>query len=181
MTPALHGPALHGAVPIDAPFADVRGDALRWALGLPVRRALASRTVPLDGGLSVALQVLGASHQVLVCREGGVLLSETVACDLPDAAALPAHTAVPGYQFASVVDRLEPSVFASRVDALARELTEDPTAIVAAFPGNPYAVTAIALSPEPAALTWQTWHAYPQTGELVHTTTHLDAPEDAHG
>lgn len=177
----LRSAGLPGAVPIDVPYADVRGDELRWALGLPARAPLAGRTVRLDDGREIALHVLGASHQVLVRRGRDVLLSETVACDLTGAESLPASAGTLGYCFSSAIAQLPPTTFAERVDHLVRELADDPAAIVAGFPGAPYAVTAIALSTEGPTLTWQTWHAYPQSGELVHTTTHLDATEVAHG
>jgi hypothetical protein len=49
-------------------------------------------------------------------------------------------------------------------------------AVVAHFPGDPHAVTALALdlSGDGAGagpITWRTWHTYPQTGEIVATTT----------
>jgi hypothetical protein len=164
---------------IQAPFADVRGDALRWALDLPPQAALASHEVPLADGRTVGLQVLGASHQVLVRRGDDVLLSETVACDLADAVPLPARTRRTGYRFDSRVERLAPEPFRTRVAGLVERLDADPQAIVAGFPGTPYAVTAIAVDSTGPALAWQTWHAYPQTGELIHTTTRLHPMEDA--
>lgn len=169
---------------VNAPFADVRGDTLRWALGLPPQPTLASRVVALADGRTVVLGVLGASHQVLVLgSRGEALLSETVACDLPDAAPLPATTEQEGYLFDALVERLSPADLSVRVDHLTATLGDDPRAIVAAFPGAPDAVTALALdSPADDRLRWRTWHAYPQTGELVCTTTTLyPTGERSHG
>jgi Protein of unknown function DUF2617 len=166
-------------VQIDVPFADVRGDALRWALDLPARSPLAALDVALPGGRVVRLQVLGASHQVLVRRGDDVLLSETVACGLGDAAPLPSRTRRGGYHFGSRVRRLEEAAFRAEVDALVARLDRVEDALVAGFPGTPYAVTALAVQPRTGnRLDWQTWHAYPQTGELVHTTSRLDLTSD---
>lgn len=166
-------------VSIDVPFADVRGDALRWALDLPPAEALAVRELSLRDGRSIALQVLGASHQVLVRRGDDVLLSETVACDLGGAAPLPSRTRRGGYHFGSRVARYGAEPFAAEVEALVARLGDDPDALVGRFPGTPYAVTAIAVrTRDSGRLEWHTWHAYPQTGELVHTTSRLDLSED---
>ncbi len=163
---------------VRTPFADVRGDALRWALDLPPRDALAVREVALPDGLTVGLQVLGASHQVLVRRGGDVLLSETVACDLDDALPLPERSRRTGYHFGSSVERLDPEAFRDRVAGIVERLDGRADAIVAGFPGTPYAVTAIALEASRGSLGWQTWHAYPQTGELIRTSTQLHPTED---
>lgn len=163
---------------VQAPFADVRGDALRWALDLPPRDALAVREVALRDGRTVGLQVLGASHQVLVRRGPDVLLSETVACDLDDALPLPERSRRTGYHFSSSVERFEPVAFRDRVVELVDLLDGRADAIVAGFPGTPYAVTAMALDEDRRTLGWQTWHAYPQTGELIHTSTRLHPTED---
>jgi hypothetical protein len=169
-------------VSIDVPFADVRGDALRWALDLPPAAALAAREVSLPDGRSISLQVLGASHQVLVRRGGDVLLSETAACDLGNAAPLPSRTRRGGYHFGSRVARYGAEAFAAEVSALVARLGEDPDALVGRFPGTPYAVTALAVRTRGSGrIDWQTWHAYPQTGELVHTTSRFDLTEDPDG
>ncbi|MBE8145916.1 DUF2617 family protein [Brevibacterium casei] len=51
--------------------------------------------------------------------------------------------------------------------------------LVVGFPGDPDAITALALSgAEAGHLSWQTWHVYPQQTEIVHTTTELtNAPD----
>ncbi|NYG60461.1 hypothetical protein BJ980_003384 [Nocardioides daedukensis] len=168
-TPAPHRLAV--------PFRDVRGAALRWALDLPAREALATKVISLGDGAGVhapvvELRVLGASHQVLV-RNGTEEFSETVACDLVAGEMLPANTARPGYGFTSSTEVLSQSALAERVDDLVQHLDPSPMAIVAGFPGDRLAVTALELSVTDDVLTWQTWHAYPQAGELVRTHSQL--------
>ncbi|MFD0785789.1 DUF2617 family protein, partial [Micromonospora azadirachtae] len=53
------------------------------------------------------------------------------------------------------------------------ELADDRLALVGVFPGDPDAVTALAVrSGSPGGeVAWRTWHAYPQTNELVLTET----------
>lgn len=167
---------------LDTPFVDVRGDTLRWTLAPVVRTPLAVREVRLPTGLVVGLGVLGASHQVLVRdRDDRLLVSETVACDLVGADPLPGRARTAAYSFESGIDRFAPDDFGDRVSALVERLAQHPEAVVARFPGAPHAVTALALEPTGPGqpLTWRTWHAYPQTGELVTTTTRLDVQEVA--
>jgi hypothetical protein len=52
-------------------------------------------------------------------------------------------------------------------------LARDPDALVGVFPGLPNAFTGIRCRAIGAVLSWETWHAYPQTGELVRTKSAL--------
>ena len=63
--------------------------------------------------------------------------------------------------------------YATRVRSLIDTLTGDPAAIVAGFPGSELAVTALRAEQTDGAVSWTTWHAYPQTGELVTTESRL--------
>lgn len=157
---------------LDVPFADVRGDTLRWTLAPVTCTPLASRTVRLGNGLAVTLAVLGASHQVVVRSHATPLLHETVACGIADAAPLPATHAAGGYHLTSHVDEVGPDELAERASALVERLSGRTDAVVAHFPGDPHAVTALALDAAgDGEIAWQTWHTYPQTGEIVATTT----------
>ena len=43
------------------------------------------------------------------------------------------------------------------------------------FPGDPLAVTGVrARFRSPTVASWRTWHSYPQTGELVVTSTRVE-------
>ncbi|MDA2809340.1 DUF2617 family protein [Nocardiopsis sp. RSe5-2] len=170
------------AVPVSVPFADTRARDLVWTLDRPPLPALATRTVGPAGagaGIAVELRVLGASHQVVLADgpQGSMRVVETVACLPGTDGHLPGSAApdVPGlasYAFTSAVDRFSGPELDRRVRALVDRLHGDPAAVAAAFPGSPSAVTALAAaSPAPGCLEWRTWHAYPQTGELVRTRT----------
>ncbi|WP_433315505.1 DUF2617 family protein [Micromonospora chersina] len=157
-------------VALDAPYVDTRAADLSLALGGPERPALHVREVTLPGGLRLRLRLLGASHQV-ICGD----LTETVAClpgrppHLPDAL----HDETAGYRFTATVLRPAGDGLRTRVAALRAELVDDPYALVGVFPGDEDAVTALAVRPAPpgGSVAWRTWHAYPQTNELVLTET----------
>ncbi|MFE9694169.1 DUF2617 family protein [Micromonospora sp. NPDC005806] len=157
-------------VVLDAPYVDTRAVDLSLALGGPERPALYVRELTLPGGLRLRLRLLGASHQV-VCGD----LTETVAClpgrppHLPDSL----HDENVGYRFIATVLRPTGAGLRSRVAALRAELADDPYALVGVFPGDVDAVTALSVRPDPpdGTVAWRTWHAYPQTNELVLTET----------
>ena len=157
---------------LDVPFADVRGDTLRWTLAPTPCTPLASRTADLGSGLTVTLSVLGASHQVVVRRHDRPLLHETIACGIAEAAPLPEAHAAGGYRLVSHVDEVGPEELAARASRLVERLSGRTDAVVAHFPGDPHAVTALTLDRSDAGqIVWNTWHTYPQTGEIVATTT----------
>lgn len=158
---------------LDTPYFDTRADALSFTLGLPPLEALA--VLPLEhAGVRVELRLLGASHQVFA---GAV--SETVACLPGNPGPLPpAVQAILGgwsYDFtAGVRAHGSDAEFAEAVDALCARLRSRGDALTGTFPGSPYAVTALALEGSGPGLGWRTWHAYPQTREIVTTRTLLE-------
>jgi hypothetical protein len=152
---------------IDTRFADSRAADLSLAYGLRPLPALGTHRVTL-GGMTLELRVLGASHQVVLGD-----WSETVAC-LPDRpGALPAREeqTVGDYyvRFEARCDR--PGDFAGTVSRIVTECAKDPHSLVAEFPGSPLAVTALSAREIDGGVRWQTWHAYPQVGELVWTSS----------
>lgn len=154
---------------LEVPFIDVRADELQWSLTLGDQPILAHRLLEV-GDFWVELRVLGASHQVVVERDGKRLWCETLACELDGEAQMPAEYDEPGYRFVSRIDR--PEAFAQEVTALLDRVAAVPGALIAEFPGEPHAFTAIepVHSPAPG---WRTWHTYPQSGEIVATETSL--------
>lgn len=161
-------------VAIDAPFTDTRAADLAWSLTHPPVEPLAARVMDLAGA-RVELRVLGASHQVLL-EYGAVDLVETVAClpglrgGLPGAAA-PQIPGVPRHGFASSVRTLGPAEFTEQATRVRDQLAGRPDTLLAAFPGNPLAVTALLALAAGPVVHWRSWHAYPQSGELVTTTS----------
>ena len=159
---------------IVVPFVDTSAAALSWTLSAPSLPALASLTLELGGDNHLQLAVLGSSHQArLVVGTGTV--RETVACHLDHADALPRsldHTIDLGrYRIESRVDQLDPLAFHDVVERLVTDLSADDRALVARFRGHPDAITAVAAQHRGHDVMWQTWHAYPQTAELVSTST----------
>jgi hypothetical protein len=171
------------ATRIAAAFSDVRATDLRLRLDLPAQAALVSRTIA-DGGRTLDLRILGASHQVLLREGSSVLCTETVACP-PDGAVheggLPGRLAGDRngvrHRFRSTTLHLAPDDLRARVSALVDVLAADPAAVCGVFPGDPLAVTGVrARFRSPAVTSWRTWHSYPQTGELVVTCTRVEGP-----
>ncbi|WP_017603929.1 DUF2617 family protein [Nocardiopsis alkaliphila] len=162
---------------ISAPFVDTKADDLVWTLNHPLVDPLATRTVEV-AGLMVELRVLGASHQVVLRSESGELV-ETVACLPGVLGGLPgnAEHPLPGvgdYHFDSVIESSSRADLTRRVEEIQQETSDSPVGLLVAFPGDPLAVTALHLtSGSGSFLRWRTWHAYPQSGELVTTTTTL--------
>ncbi|MFX0593148.1 DUF2617 family protein [Melissospora conviva] len=160
-------------VSLDTPYADTTAADLSLALDGPEQPALHVLECRLPGGATAVLRLLGASHQVLL-RAGDRRISETVAClpgrtpQLPEQAG--GHDG--RYAFRAEVFRLDRAGLGARIAELRSTLDDDPYALVGVFPGDPDAVTALRLAPvDDGAVRWQTWHAYPQTGELVTTST----------
>lgn len=155
-------------------YSDVSARSLAWALGLSPRPALSVLSCDGAGAVRVELRLLGASHQVLVHQGDALLCSETVACDLPESQPLPRTARENGYRLSSLVRTYDAHAFEGVVDKTTRELESRADALVGHFPGQPGAVTALAIErSDEGAVGWSTWHGYPQTGELVRTRTVL--------
>ncbi|NUS50262.1 MAG: DUF2617 family protein [Streptomycetaceae bacterium] len=152
-------------------YSDTRADALGWYLGLRPLRPLALRWLDL-GDVRLELRLLGASHQVLVHSRHGVC-SETVACLGGHRTPLPARAAqcLAGwdYEFTSLAEHLADDRFETRVRSLLAEVEGHPGGIIGAYPGAPYAVTAIVAQRRDGVLSWSTWHTYPQERRIIST------------
>lgn len=146
-------------VRLQLPFADVRASDLSLTLGALPEPALEVLHLDLDG-VPLELRLLGCSHQAIAPG-----LSETVACRPGAPGHLPPVSEQDGYRFEARVERMH----AGRVRALLAEAQADPAALAAVFPGPQDAFTALRARAVPGGVSWETWHGYPQTGELVHT------------
>lgn len=164
---------------VSTPYADTRAADLSWSVEHPDLAALATLELTEPGtGRLLQLRILGASHQVLL-RDGTGLdaCRETVACvpgrpsGLPDTTRRELDSAA--YTFSARVERLTGTAFVDYVDGLRTRLADDPRALVAEFPGSPYAVTALRARLDADRAAWTTWHAYPQAGEIVVTDTEV--------
>ncbi len=128
-------------------------------LALDAPRADTLETLRVEvGGVVVELGLLGHSHQICAGE-----IVETVACLPGRAGDLPPALAGDGYTFTATVEPLD-----ATAAAIATRVAADPYGLVGVFAGN--AFTALRAEPHAGGVRWETWHAYPQTGELVHTT-----------
>lgn len=175
---------------LETPYADSRAEALSFALGLAPIDALAVLSVH-SGPLAVELRLLGASHQVVVSPPGGPPFTETVACLPGDPEPLPARfdTEHAGWAYGFTAETVthDGPAFERAVEELLVRLEGRADALAGTFPGSPYAVTALTVTGDPAGESpsptdprrpplrtgWRTWHAYPQTREIVMTRSRL--------
>ena len=163
---------------IAAPFLDARASDLALTLDGPREPALCLAQVE-GAGFEVELRVLGGSHQVIV-RTGEGELSEVVACRPGAPPGLPRRLERPGaalrYAFESYTESPDMRGFAERAERVLAEVGGRPDELVGMFPGSPHAFTALSVRFEGAAVRWRTWHAYPQTSEIVATRGVVCAP-----
>lgn len=155
-------------VALTAPYADVRAADLVLALDAPGPPPLEALELCL-GAFGVQLELLGHSHQVRVAGRG-MTLSETVACRPGEPGHLPlSHERRRGahrYLFTAQVARLRDE----DAGELAARTAVHRHGLVGVFAGDAAAFTALRADTVPGGVCWRTWHAYPQTGELVRTT-----------
>jgi hypothetical protein len=169
-------------IEVRQPYVDVRAGDLSLTLGAPPARALESLRATI-GGFEIELRLLGCSHQALV--DGGTVLSETVACVPGVAGSLPDRRTDGAYEFRARVERPGPEAYAARAREVLARAAAAPHALAGVFAAAPGASEAAlpaftALEAQPlapqAGIAWTTWHGYPQTGELVVTTSSLRRP-----
>jgi hypothetical protein len=158
---------------ITAAYSDTRAADLSWSIGEAPRPVLASMRVAY-GPIRLDLCVLGASHQAVLDTPLG-RCSEIVACRPGAPGGLPAEVVqeLPGmrYTFRAQVRQLSRTDFAAAVTRLRTGLRGHPRAMLGVFPGVVDAVTALQADDGRGGIGWRTWHAYPQTSELVVTRT----------
>ena len=168
-------------IEVRQPYVDVKAGDLSLTLGAPAAPALETLRATL-GAHEIELRLLGFSHQALV--DGGARLSETVACIPGVAGMLPPRRTDGAYDFRARVEPHGPAAYRSRARAVLARAADDPLALAGLFaqaPGDDAAsdgampaFTALAVAPLCAGgITWTTWHGYPQSGEIVVTTSRL--------
>jgi hypothetical protein len=160
---------------LNTSYTDTRAADLAWTLGREPLPALATLDLELDAA-ELQLRLLGASHQVLLKEDRGTC-SETVACIPGSRTPLPLGVAKRvgdwEYEFAARVEVLAPGAFAGRAQELLALVSDHPYGLVGVFPGSPHAFTAMLANRHQGHVTWRTWHAYPQDGQLVATRTRV--------
>jgi hypothetical protein len=165
-------------IEVRQPYVDVSAGDLSLTLGAPAAPALEVLRATL-GGHEIELRLLGFSHQALV--DGATRLSETVACVPGVAGMLPPRRTDGGYDFRARVERYRPGAYGACATAVLARAADDPLALAGLFAGPPNsdaampAFTALAVAPlDEGGITWTTWHGYPQSGEIVVTTSRLE-------
>lgn len=160
---------------IDVPFRDAAASDLGWALDRDAEPPAGLAVLDVaGGGWSIRLHVLGASHAVELAPPGGDRLTETVACGVAGGCGLeraPSRVDAAGVRYGFTADVDAPGTAA--VQALAVELTlalsAAPHGLVCGFPGVPGATTGLRARILPDGAEWDTWHLYPERGEVVRT------------
>ena len=172
-------------------FVDTRADQLGFSLTAAPVEPLA-RVDHAFGALTVSLRLLGASHQVVVADHGAGAdgsagprrLCETVACLPGVRAGVPDTLRRPGYRFVSRTDTYDDESLASVVGRLIGTVDScaaaGQPALLGRFPGDPTATTAITATFRDGQVCWQTWHTYPQSGEVVYTSSAFDVAPAGH-
>jgi len=162
---------------LDIPHADVTAGALRCSLSQPVRPAVAALDVA-DGTLRVRLRVLAASHQVEVEMAGRLLVRETVACDVTGGERLADRVTPLGtgrHEIVTTMRSLDDPVY---LDAVADAMSpDDHRSLLARFGVVADAVTLLRVADAAGDDTarWESFHAYPQEGTVVHTRSRMIA------
>jgi hypothetical protein len=165
---------------LDPPPAGLRASDLTLAFDAPVEPA--AGVLRIDAGrFALEVRLQGWSHQAVVAG----VVCETVACGsaadggLPSRAGLEAAGAV--YSFTARIQRFEPFAYAAAARRAISAAAADPQGLVGIFPiadtgAAAEGFTALRAKVLPRGVTWDTWHGYPQTGELVVTRSALREP-----
>ncbi|MCI4010951.1 DUF2617 family protein [Brevibacterium sp. ZH18] len=179
-------------ITVDVPFADTSAEALCFSLEHTRITPLASTIIDLPGtdGLRLELHVIGSSHQVILSGHESDAFIETFAC-LGDGAA---ETMRPDWgttqtmtgmwsgftrhRFTAQTHEVETSFAEAAAEVVERSSAYD-NHLVVAFPGDPGALTALALTSGDDGedgegdMSWETWHCYPQHRQIVHSRSEL--------
>lgn len=163
-------------------FTDVSAAALRFTLDHDPITPLASRFVDVPAGtedphIRLELRVIGSSHQVIVDDD----FIETFAClgagEAPDwgreRSTDGTWAGFSRHRFTCTLTEV-PGDFAAAAAEVVRRSGAHDDHLVVSFPGDPSALTALALTRvDPDRLAWQTWHCYPQHRQIVHSHSEL--------
>lgn len=164
-------------IELELPFVDVRAADLALALDAPHQDAISVLQFE-TAEHRAELRLLGCSHQAIICAER-YQLSELVACSPGQTGPLPAHAtdsrAGRRYEFRASIRTLAPGEYARRAASVMAAISAHDDGLVGTFPQPDGAFTALRFTERrPAAgIKWETWHAYPQTREIVFTSSEV--------
>lgn len=179
-------PPMTQPVTADVVYTDTSAQALSFSLDHGRITSLASTIVELPASNGQArtrleLHVVGSSHQVILRDRDTDAFIETFACLGADER--------PGWGTTRTTDgtwsgftrhrfRCELTDVAGSFTDAAAEVVRASSAhdhhLVVDFPGEPGALTALALTrSESEQVSWQTWHCYPQHRQIVHSHSEL--------
>jgi len=167
-------------VRLELPFVDARAADLALALGAPAQEAISALRFETSEHVA-QLRLLGCSHQALISAES-YELSELVACQSGCDGPLPPRASDTRdghrYEFRARTRRLTPTAYAREADRLMGMVGAAEHGLVGTFAHPTGAFTALSFrapnpAQEPATLGWETWHGYPQTHEIVFTSSEV--------
>lgn len=157
---------------LTVPYADTGADQLSLSFDEPLLPALSSVHCAFER-VGVTLRLLGASHQVSVVTADTEIV-ETLACLPGRRPALPPSIDTGTISFRSRIERHD----AASLTTLTAEVSSraaGPDSLIGHYPGHPNAFTAIIATDLGHRARWDTWHAYPQTGDVVITSSVFEA------
>jgi Protein of unknown function DUF2617 len=164
-------------------YCDTNAEELGWSLDLGLQPALATRRIHVPP-FELEIRLLGASHQVAVrwARPGArradssdPFCLETVACIPRQTTALPAEAVRDSPRWSYAFESAARTVDAGEFDrTIARLEAGADRGLVGRYPGECGALTAVLTSGGGRALSWTTWHTYPQDRRIVTTESRLE-------
>jgi hypothetical protein len=157
---------------LEVPYADTGADQLCLSFDEPLLPALSTVHCAFVR-VELTLRLLGASHQVRVVTADTETV-ETLACLPGRPRTLPTDIDAARISFRSHIERHD----AASLTALAARVSDQatgPHSLIGHYPGHPNAFTAIIATDLGHRARWDTWHAYPQTGDVVVTSSVFEA------
>jgi Protein of unknown function DUF2617 len=164
-------------VKLEVPFVDAGAADLALTLGAPLQPAISAFEIQ-SGEYRVELRLLGCSHQAVLASDG-YELSELVACQPGQTGPLPTRLsdeqAGRRYEFCASTRALSPPVYRAQAERLMASVGALDQGLVGTFPQPDGAFTALRFRGLQSGhgIGWETWHGYPQTGEIVFTKSEV--------
>lgn len=179
-------PPLTRLVSADVAFTDTSAQQLSFSLNHGRIEPLASEffdlpSSPVHGRSRLELHVIGSSHQVILNETDTDSFIETFACLGEDEhpgwdstrTTTGTWSGFTHHRFRCELTDVDGAFTDAAAEVVARSSAHD-RHLVVDFPGEPGALTALALTNSTAEqVSWQTWHCYPQHRQIVHSCSQL--------